>query len=89
MNASLKIVRQSSIFDRVQINEVTSKFVGGHVGILIVPKRPMNFGTSLESLPMRNSVRIEDIKPLLIPKLVVKCSQKKTCDNVGKKIYWN
>lgn len=63
-------------FDKIQINEVTSKFIGGHIGILVVPKRPMNFGTSLESLHLKDSIRIEDIKPLLITKLVVKSKPK-------------
>lgn len=64
------------VFDKIQINEVTSKFIGGCVALTVVPKRPVNFGTSLESLQLKNSIRIEDIKPLLISKLVVKSKKK-------------
>lgn len=70
-------------FDKIQINEVTSKYIGGYIGILIVPKRPVNFGTSLESLQMKNSVRIEDIKPLLITKLVVKSKKKRPMKDIN------
>jgi len=66
-----------AVFDKIQINEVTSKFIGGCVALVIVPKRPVNFGTSLESLHLKNSVRIEDIKPLVVSKLVVKSKKKK------------
>lgn len=64
-------------FDKLQINEVTSKFINGYIAVLIVPKRPINFGTSLESLQQKNLFKIQDIKPLLIEKVVIK-SKKKT-----------
>ena len=65
-----------AVFDKIQINEVTSKFIGGCIALVVMPKRPVNFGTSLESLHLKNSVRTEDIKPLLVSKLVVKSKKK-------------
>lgn len=71
-----------AVFDKIQINEVTSKFINGYIAVVVVPKRPVNFGTSMESLYQKNSIRIEDIKPLLVSKLIVKSKKKK---NAGKK----
>mmetsp|Transcript_27920 Transcript_27920/g.32282 ORF Transcript_27920/g.32282 Transcript_27920/m.32282 type:complete len:391 (+) Transcript_27920:33-1205(+) len=71
-----------AVFDKIQINEVTSKFINGSIALVVIPKRPVNFGTSLESLHLKNTVRIEDIKPLLVSKLIVKSKKKNTA---GKK----
>jgi len=52
--------------------------------MVVTPKRPVNFGTSLESLHLKNTVRIEDIKPLLVSKLIVKSKKKNA--TMGKKL---
>ena len=69
-------------FDKLQINEVTSKFINGYIAVLVVPKRPVNFGTSLESLQQKKLFKIQDIKPLLVEKVIVKSKKKnpKSCD---------
>ena len=66
-----------AVFDKMQINEVTSKFINGNIAIVVVPKRPANFGTTMESLHQKNNIRIEDIKPLLISNVSVKSKKKK------------
>lgn len=67
-----------AIFDKLQINEVTSKFINGSVAILISPKRPNNYGTSLDVLEKeKESMTCDDIKPLMIDKVVVKSKKKK------------
>lgn len=63
-------------FDKLQINEVTSKFINGYIAVLVVPKRPINFGTSLESLQQKKLFKIQDIKPLLVEKVIVKSKKK-------------
>lgn len=63
-------------FDKLQIDEVTSKFINGYIGILVVAKRPCNFGTSLESLHQKRLIKIQDIQPLLVEKVVVKSKKK-------------
>lgn len=63
-------------FDKLQIDEVTSKFINGCIGVLIVAKRPVNFGTSLESLQQKSLFKIQDIQPLLIEKVIVKSKKK-------------
>lgn len=63
-------------FEKLQMNEVTSKFINGCVGVLVVPKRPVNFGTSLESLHQKRLIKIQDIKPLLIEKVVIRSKKK-------------
>jgi len=65
-------------FDKLQIDEVTSKFINGFIGVLVTAKRPVNFGTSLESLQQKSNFKIEDIQPLLIEKVVVKSKKKNT-----------
>jgi len=67
-----------AVFDKLQINEVTSKFINGYVAILISPKRPNNYGTSLDVLEKeKESMTCDDIKPLMIEKVVVKSKKKK------------
>jgi len=66
-----------AIFDRIQINEVTSKFIHGHVALLVIPARPSNVGTSLIEPGMEDGyVDFEAIKPLMLEKLVVKSKKK-------------
>lgn len=67
----------NGIFDRIQINEVTSKFIHGHVAVLIVPSKPSNTGTSLsECSSGENYINFESIKPLMLEKVVVKSKKK-------------
>jgi len=66
-----------AIFDRIQINEVTSKFIHGHVALLVIPAKPSNVGTSLiEQGNEDGYVDYEAIKPLMLEKLVVKSKKK-------------
>jgi len=66
-----------AIFDRIQINEVTSKFIHGYVAVMIVPSKPCNIGTSLaENEVGHNYVDYESIKPLMLEKVVVKSKKK-------------
>lgn len=70
------------VFDRIQINEVTSKFIHGYVAVLIVPSNPSNVGTSLsDSASGENFIDFARIKPLMLEKVVVKSKKK----NVAKK----
>jgi len=64
-------------FERIQINEVTSKFIHGHVAMVILPTKPLNHGTSLnDHIQSDRYVSYEDIKPLLLEKVVVKSKKK-------------
>jgi len=64
-------------FDRVQVSEVTSKFMNGYVAIVIVPGQPSNHGTYLlDEEEQENFINFEDIKPLMIEKIVVKSKKK-------------
>ena len=66
------------VFDRIQINEVTSKFINGHVAILITPTKPVNHGTSLTDHEQRDGyINYEQIKPLMLERIVVKSKKKK------------
>jgi hypothetical protein len=66
-----------SVFDRIQINEVTSKFIHGHVALLVIPSKPCNVGTSLiEQTSEEGYVDFEAIKPLMLEKVVVKSKKK-------------
>jgi len=67
------------IFDKIQINEVTSKFINGYVAVIISPKRPNNYGTALTSSPDydQEMVSYDDIKPLMLEKVIVKSKKKK------------
>jgi len=69
-------------FDKLQINEVTSKFINGYVGIFVVAKRPINFGTSLGSLQQKRLIEIQDIQPILIEKVIVKSKKKNQTVNI-------
>jgi len=64
-------------FERIQINEVTSKFIHGYVAVLVVPANPSNVGTSLlDSSVGENFISLESIKPLMLEKIVVKSKKK-------------
>jgi len=69
-------------FDRIQINEVTSKFIHGYIAMLVIPTKPINYGTSLTDQGQgENYVQYEHIKPLMLEKIIVKSKKK----NVQKK----
>ena len=65
------------VFDHIQINEVTSKFIHGHVAMLIIPCKPVNHGTSLADHELNEGyLQFEQIKPLMLEKIVVKSKKK-------------
>lgn len=67
-----------TVFDRIQINEVTSKFIHGYIAMLVVPSKPTNYGTSIQDQERTDSyIDFELIKPLMIEKVVVKSKKKK------------
>jgi len=67
-----------AIFERLQINEVTSKFIHGHVAMIIVPAKPINYGTSLmDHSQEKGWINYEEIKPLMLEKITVKSKKKK------------
>lgn len=72
------------VFDRIQINEVTSKFIHGHVALVIVPSKPCNIGTSLIDPANEDGISFDRIKPLILEKVVVKSKKK----NQKKKDEW-
>ena len=64
-------------FDRIQINEVTSKFIHGYIAVIVVPTKPINYGTSLRDQEHGDSyIQYEQIKPLMLEKVVVKSKKK-------------
>lgn len=66
-------------FERIQINEVTSKFIHGHVAMVILPTKPLNHGTSLNDHAQSDRyVGYEEIKPLMLEKVIVKSKKKNT-----------
>jgi len=72
-------------FERIQINEVTSKFIHGHVAMVILPTKPLNHGTSLnDHIQNDHYVSYEEIKPLMIEKVVVKSKKKNTIKKEAK-----
>jgi len=76
-DTEVELQNGEGFFDRIQINEVTSKFIHGHVAILIVPANPSNAGTSLsECTSGENYINFENIKPLMLEKVVVKSKKK-------------
>ena len=81
----VEVKDSEAIFERIQINEVTSKFIHGHVAIVILPTKPLNHGTSLTDHNQNHGyVNFEDIKPLMLEKVVVK-SKKKNNTKKGEK----
>lgn len=84
-DTEIELKAGEAIFDRIQINEVTSKFIHGYVALLIVPAKPCNLGTSLIDQSSESGyIDFEAIKPLMLEKVVVKSkkkNQKKKDDN--------
>jgi len=69
----------TAAFDRIQINEVTSKFIHGYIAMLVIPTKPINYGTSLTDQEQgENYIQYEHIKPLMLEKIVVKSKKKNT-----------
>jgi len=76
-DTEVELRQGEAVFDRIQINEVTSKFIHGHVGLLVIPSKPCNVGTSLiEQSSEDGYVDFEAIKPLMLEKVVVKSKKK-------------
>lgn len=76
-DTEIEMTNGEANFDRLQINEVTSKFIHGYVAMTIVPSKPCNYGTSLVDHQGGNGyVHYEDIKPLMLEKVVVKSKKK-------------
>lgn len=74
-----------AIFERIQINEVTSKFIHGHVAMVILPTKPLNHGTSLNDHCLTEGyVNFGDIKPLMLEKVVVKSKKKNNAKKTEK-----
>jgi hypothetical protein len=76
-DTEVELRQGEGVFDRIQINEVTSKFIHGHVALLVIPSKPCNVGTSLIEQTMDDGyVDFEAIKPLMLEKVVVKSKKK-------------
>jgi hypothetical protein len=76
-DTEVELVDGEATFDRIQINEVTSKFIHGHVAMIIVPAKPSNIGTSLgEQDDGEDYIDFESIKPLMLEKVTVKSKKK-------------
>lgn len=74
-----------AIFERIQINEVTSKFIHGYVAMIILPTKPLNHGTSLsDHCQNERYINFEDVKPLMLEKVVVKSKKKNINKNSEK-----
>ena len=67
-----------AIFEKVQINEVTSKFINGSMCIMIWPKLPNNYHTTVNSLEKeKDIINVNNIKPLMLERVIVKSKIKK------------
>lgn len=76
-DTEVELKNGEGLFDRIQINEVTSKFIHGHVAMLVIPSKPCNVGTSLIEQALESGyVDFEAIKPLMLEKVVVKSKKK-------------
>jgi hypothetical protein len=76
-DTEIELKSGEAVFDRIQINEVTSKFIHGHVALVIVPAKPCNLGTSLIDPSSDDGIiGFERIKPLILEKVVVKSKKK-------------
>ncbi len=75
----IELYEGTAAFDRIQINEVTSKFIHGYIAMLVIPTKPINYGTSLTDQDQGESyIQYEHIKPLMLEKIVVKSKKKNT-----------
>jgi hypothetical protein len=82
-DTEIEMTEGEGVFDRIQINEVTSKFIHGYVALTITPAKPCNYGTSLVDHQGGNGyVHYEDIKPLMLEKVIVKSKKKNPKRNV-------
>jgi len=82
----IELVDGNATFDRIQINEVTSKFIHGHVAMLVIPTKPINYGTSLKTQEEgEGEIQYEDIKPLMLEKIVVKSKKKNSLKKKNEK----
>lgn len=73
----IELTEGTAAFDRIQINEVTSKFIHGYIAMLVIPTKPINYGTSLRDQGQgENYIQYEQIKPLMLEKIVVKSKKK-------------
>jgi hypothetical protein len=73
----IELVEGMAAFDRIQINEVTSKFIHGYIAMMVIPTKPTNYGTSLRDQGQGESyIKYEEIKPLMLEKIVVKSKKK-------------
>jgi hypothetical protein len=76
-DTEIELKNGEGIFDRIQINEVTSKFIHGHVALLVIPAKPSNVGTSMiEQREEDGYLDFGAIKPLMLEKVVVKSKKK-------------
>ena len=76
-----------AVFDKIHINEVTSKFINGFIGLMITPKVPNNFKNKLEIFEKEknNGICVDNIKPLMLEKIIVKSKKKKqVCEQVNE-----
>ncbi len=76
----IELFEGSALFDRIQVNEVTSKFIHGYIALVVIPTKPPNYGTSLtvQSSEEEDFIQYESIKPLMLEKVVVKSKKKNT-----------
>lgn len=74
-DTEIELKNGEAVFDRIQINEVTSKFIHGHVALVVVPAKPCNLGTSLID-SNEDGISFDRIKPLILEKIVVKSKKK-------------
>jgi len=77
-DTEIELKNGEAVFERLQINEVTSKFIHGHVAMVIIPTKPINYGTSLmDHSQEKGWINYEFIKPLMLEKITVKSKKKK------------
>jgi len=77
-DTEIELKNGEALFERLQINEVTSKFIHGHVAMIIIPAKPINYGTSLmDHSQEKGWINYELIKPLMLEKITVKSKKKK------------
>jgi len=77
-DTEIELKNGEALFERLQINEVTSKFIHGHVAMIIIPAKPINYGTSLMDHSQEIGwINYELIKPLMLEKITVKSKKKK------------
>lgn len=63
-----------AVFEKIQIKEVTSHFRNGWVFLVVYPKMP-SFATNIQPIPGQNIVDYNQIKPLVIDRVIVKAKK--------------